>query len=40
MDELFLKINGQQVYLWCAGDQDGDVLDLPSPGLDSDRLYS
>ena len=28
VDELFLKINGQQVYLWRAVDQDGDVLDL------------
>ena len=28
VDELFLKINGQQVYLWRAVEQDGDVLDL------------
>ena len=27
-DELFLKINGRQVYLWRAVDQDGDVLDI------------
>ena len=28
VDELFLKINGHQVYLWRAVDQDGDVLDI------------
>ena len=28
VDELFLKINGRQVYLWRAVDQDGDVLDI------------
>ena len=27
LDEVFLKINGRQHYLWRAVDQDGDVLD-------------
>ena len=26
--EVFLKINGRLHYLWRAGDQDGDVLDI------------
>ena len=28
LDEVFLKINGRQHYLWRAVDQDGDVLDI------------
>ena len=28
VDELFLRTNGRQVYLWRAVDQDGDVLDI------------
>lgn len=28
LDEVFCKINGQQVYLWRAVDQDGEVLDI------------
>ena len=28
VDELFVKIQGQQYYLWRAVDQDGDVLDM------------
>ena len=28
VDELFVKIQGQQLYLWRAVDQDGDVLDI------------
>ena len=28
VDELFLKINGRQVYLWRVVDRDGDVLDI------------
>src|SRR5215471_14928020 len=27
LDELFVRINGQQQYLWRAVDQDGDVID-------------
>ena len=27
LDEVFLRINGQQQYLWRAVDQDGDVID-------------
>jgi putative transposase len=27
-DELFVRINGQQQYLWRAVDQDGDVIDI------------
>ena len=27
VDELFVRINGQQQYLWRAVDQDGDVID-------------
>ena len=28
LDELFVRINGQQRYLWRAVDQDGDVIDI------------
>jgi len=28
LDELFVKINGQQQYVWRAIDQDGDVIDI------------
>ncbi|MDP9315710.1 MAG: IS6 family transposase, partial [Chloroflexota bacterium] len=28
LDEVFLKINGKQHYLWRAVDQDGKVLDI------------
>jgi transposase-like protein len=28
LDEVFCKINGQQVYLWRAVDQDREVLDI------------
>jgi putative transposase len=28
LDEVFLKINGQQHYLWRAVDQHGNVLDI------------
>jgi putative transposase len=28
LDEVFLKINGEQVYLWRAVDQEGEVLDI------------
>ncbi|MFE2093391.1 IS6 family transposase [Streptomyces sp. NPDC059460] len=28
LDEVFIKINGEQKYLWRAVDQDGDVLDI------------
>src|SRR5919205_525784 len=28
LDEVFIKINGVQHYLWCAVDQDGVVLDI------------
>ena len=28
VDELFVKIQGRQYYLWRAVDQDGDVLDI------------
>jgi len=28
VDELFIKIRGQQLYLWRAIDQDGDVIDI------------
>ncbi len=28
LDELFVTIQGQRQYLWCAVDQDGDVLDI------------
>ncbi len=28
MDEVFIRINGQQQYLWRAVDQDGDVIDI------------
>ena len=28
IDEVFVKINGKQHYLWRAVDQDGEVVDL------------
>ena len=28
VDELFVRLQGRQVYLWRAVDQDGDVLDI------------
>jgi putative transposase len=28
LDEVFIRINGQQQYLWRAVDQDGDVIDF------------
>ena len=28
LDEVFIRINGQQQYLWRAVDQDGDVIDV------------
>ena len=28
LDEVFLKIEGRLQYLWCAVDQDGEVLDI------------
>ena len=28
IDEVFVKINGKQHYLWRAGDQDGEVVDV------------
>src|SRR5215468_4218720 len=28
VDELFVRINGQQQYLWRAVDQDSDVIDI------------
>jgi putative transposase len=28
LDEVFVRINGQQHYLWRAVDQDGDVIDI------------
>jgi len=34
LDELFVRINGQQQYLWRAVDQDGDVIDILQPRRD------
>jgi len=31
IDEVFVKINGKQHYLWRAVDQDGDVVDYITP---------
>ena len=28
LDEVFVTINGERHYLWCAVDQDGDVIDI------------
>jgi len=28
LDEVFIRINGKQHYLWRAVDQDGDVIDI------------
>ena len=28
IDEVFVKINGKQQYLWRAVDQEGDVIDV------------
>ena len=30
IDEVFVKINGKQQYLWRAVDQDGEVIGVPS----------
>ncbi len=32
MDEVFVTIAGGRHYLWRAVDQDGDVVDVPTPG--------
>src|SRR5262245_57453402 len=46
LDELFVRINGQQQYLWRAVDQDSDVIDekaindqafCPSYGMNPDH---
>ena len=28
LDEVFIKINGELIYLWRAVDQDGDTIDI------------
>ncbi len=28
LDEVFVTIQGERQYLWCAVDQDGDVIDI------------
>ena len=28
LDEVFVRIRGRRHYLWCAVDQDGDVIDI------------
>jgi putative transposase len=28
IDEVFIKINGKQYYLWRAVDQDGEIVDV------------
>ena len=28
LDQVFVTINGKRQYLWCAVDQDGDVIDI------------
>jgi putative transposase len=28
LDEVYLRINGEMVYLWCAVDAEGEVLDV------------
>ncbi|MFT7213503.1 MAG: putative transposase [Granulosicoccus sp.] len=28
IDEVFIKINGKQYYLWRAVDKDGEVVDV------------
>ena len=28
LDEVYLKIDGQMVYLWCAVDAEGEILDV------------
>ena len=37
LDELFVKIQGRQQYLWRAVDEDGDVLDILRPDSASAR---
>ena len=32
IDEVFVKINGKQHYLWLAVDQDGAAANLFNPG--------
>lgn len=29
LDEMFVKINGEKRYLWCAVDHKGELLGLP-----------
>src|SRR3712207_7242706 len=40
MDEVYLKINGELVYLWRAVDQHGVVLDILVQDRKSTRLNS
>lgn len=28
MDEMVINIQGEQHYLWCGADEDGDTLDI------------
>jgi putative transposase len=35
IDEVFVKINGKQHYLWRAVDQDGEVVDVFLKGTGS-----
>ncbi len=37
LDELFVKIQGRQQYLWRAVDEDGDVLDILVPSRRNTR---
>jgi hypothetical protein len=34
LDEVFVKIQGRQQYLWRAEDEDGDVIDILEPLAD------
>jgi putative transposase len=34
IDEVFVKINGKQHYLWRAVDQDGEVVDVYAQCMD------
>jgi putative transposase len=27
LDEMYVKLNGEMVYLWCAVDQEGEILE-------------
>lgn len=37
LDEMYMKLNGEMVYLWRAVDREGEVLEATSPALATRR---